>query len=340
MPRRPFRPRAPLPADRIRWPADFGTRFVVFVDTEEEFDWGAPLARDNRSTSTVAALPAAHARFVAAGVPLALMVDYPVATDDAAIGHIAPLLAEPRTTVGAQLHPWVNPPYVEDLTPVNSFAGNLSRTVEAAKLDQLTAAITDAFGRRPVAYRAGRYGLGPTSIALLAERGYRIDCSMRPAHDYSAEGGPDFSAIGNGAFRLGGMVELPLTSVFTGYARGIGNALYSAAGRVPKGRGILARSGALSRVSLTPEGMPINEAIEAVRIAAGQGERVLSFAFHSPSLVPGHTPYVRDGRDLATFWRWWDRMLGALDRLDIRAAGLAEVIAAADQSLAASRIAD
>ncbi|WP_245649195.1 polysaccharide deacetylase family protein [Sphingomonas mali] len=323
-----FRPQPPATGDLVTWPDSFGTRFVVFVDTEEEFDWSKPLARENRSVSTVAALPAAHARFAAAGVPLALMVDHPIATDPRAIDLIGPLLTG-GTAVGTQLHPWVNPPFDEALTPANSFAGNLPRALEEAKLISLTDAITTGFGTRPTAYRAGRYGLGPASFDLLATHGYRLDSSMRPGFDYGNEGGPDFSALGNHAFRAGGIVELPLTTVFTGVARSGGMALYRTAGRIPKGRAVLARSGLLQRIPLTPEGIPVREALEAIRVAIGEGVRVLSFAFHSPSLAPGHTPYVKDKADLAAFWDWWDKVLAELDRLGATAAGLDDVIAAA-----------
>lgn len=320
-----FRPQPPAAGELVAWPESFGTRFIVFVDTEEEFDWTRPLARENRSVSAIAALPEAHARFAASGVPLALMVDHPVATDPRAIDRIGPLLTG-GTTVGTQLHPWVNPPFDEALTPANSFAGNLPRALEAAKLDALTDAIAAAFGKRPTAYRAGRYGLGPNSFELLAERGYRLDSSMRPGFDYTGEGGPDFSALGNHAFRIGGLVELPLTTVFTGAARSGGMTLYQAAGRIPKGRAVLARSRLLQRIPLTPEGIPVREALESVRVAIGEGIRVLSFAFHSPSLVPGHTPYVRDEADLRAFWRWWDAILAELDRLGAKAAGLDEMV--------------
>ena len=323
-----FRPQPPAAGDLVAWPDSFGTRFVVFVDTVEEFDWSKPLARENRSVSTVAALPAAQAQFAAAGVPLALMVDHPIATDPRAIDLIGPLLTG-GTAVGTQLHPWVNPPFDEALTPANSFAGNLPRALEEAKLIALTDAIATAFGARPTAYRAGRYGLGPASFDLLAAHGYRLDSSMRPGFDYAGEGGPDFSALGNHAFRAGGMVELPLTTVFTGAARSGGMALYRTAGRIPKGRAVLARSGLLQRIPLTPEGIPVREALEAVRVAIGEGVRVLSFAFHSPSLAPGHTPYVKDEADLAAFWDWWDKVLAELDRLGAKAAGLDDVIAAA-----------
>lgn len=323
-----FRPPAPAPTDLIAWPADFGTRFVVFVDVEEEFDWNGPLSRDNRSVEAVTALPDAHARFAAADVPLALMLDHPVARDARAIDLIGPLLTG-GSVVGAQLHPWVTPPFDEALTPRNSFAGNLPRALEAAKLDVLTDAIAAAFGQRPTAYRAGRYGVGPDTIDLLAERGYRLDSSMRPGFDYTAQGGPDFGAIGNPAFHIGGLIELPSTTVFTGVARSGGMSLYQAGGRVPKGRALLARARLLQRIPLTPEGIPVGEALEAVRIAAGEGLRVLSFAFHSPSLAPGHTPYVRDEAGLRLFWDWWDRVLAELDRRGVRPCGLAELIEAA-----------
>lgn len=300
----------------------------MLADVEEEFDWAQPLSRDHRSVAAISSLPAAHARFAAAGVPLALMVDHPVATDPRAIDLIGPLLTG-GSTVGAQLHPWVNPPFDEAITPRNSFAGNLPRDLEAAKIDALTDAITAAFGERPIAYRAGRYGIGPATFELLAARGYRLDSSMRPGFDYSVEGGPDFFAIGNHAFRMGGLIELPSTTVFTGLARRGGAGLYRTSGAVPKGRALLARARLLQRIPLTPEGIPLGEALEAVCVAVGEGLRVLSFAFHSPSLAPGHTPYVRDAADLGAFWTWWDRVLAELDRLGVRPSGLAELVEAA-----------
>lgn len=329
--RPPFRPSLPGSGELIDWPDTFGRRFVVFVDTEEEFDWNQPLARANRSVETVAALPAAMARFAAWRVPVALMVDHPVATDLRAIETIGPLLTG-GNVVGAQLHPWVNPPFVEEVTPLNSFAGNLAPGLEAEKLDALTQAIEAAFDERPFAYRAGRYGIGPATFDLLAERGYRIDASIRPRFSYAAEGGPDFSAFDNRAFRTGpggALIELPSTTIFTGTARRQGAAWYRAAGHLPRGRGVLARSGLLSRVPLTPEGVPVGEALEAIRIAAGEGLNLLSFAFHSPSLVPGHTPFVRSAEDLRQFWDWWDKVIAELGRIGIRAAGLDEVVAAA-----------
>lgn len=316
----------------VAWPAAFGTRFTVFCDVEEEFDWRAPLDRAQRSTRAMTAFPEAHRRFADLGVGLACMVDHPIAMDRASVELLSRVLEDGRSSIGTQLHPWVNPPHREAVTPVNSYAGNLPRDLEAAKLDALTGAITAAFGRAPCAYRAGRYGIGPNTFSLLAERGYRLDTSVRAAYDYSRDGGPDFSAVGSDAFRVGELIELPLTTVFTGGLRGQGRRLYPMLGRVPRGRGVFARAGLLNRVALTPEDMPEDEALAAVDVAIGEGARLISFSFHSPSLAPGNTPYVRDTADLARFHHWWQAIGARLSRLSVTYASVDEIIAAADHS--------
>jgi len=330
---------APAQDAAVAWPDDFGSRFTVFVDTEEEFDWSRPLARENRATEAMRALPQVHDLFAAHGVPATYMVDHPIVTCPMSVDILRALLEDGRSAIGTQLHPWVNPPFDEEVVPRNSFVGNLPRELEAAKLAVLTGAIASAFGRRPVMFRAGRYGIGPHSLSLLATDGYRIDTSMRSGYDYGAEGGPDFTAIGNQAFWTGegDLAELPLTTVYTGAARSGGAGLYGALGHVPRGRGVAARLRLLSRVALTPEEMPIELALEAIRVAAGEGVRMLLFSYHSPSAAPGYTPYVRDAAELRAFHAWWEAAFGLLAQLGIAPAAHDEILAALDRATLAGR---
>ena len=326
--RAPYRVPAPAPRQRIRWPEAFGTRFLVFCDVEEEFDWSTPPNRANRSTTAMAAFPSAHRTFAEHGIGLACMVDHPIALDPRAVESLRVALEDGRSSIGAQLHAWVTPPYAAPRRG-DTYPGNLPRAEEAAKLDTLTAALSAAFGRAPRAYRAGRYGIGPATFELLAARGYRVDSSIRSRYDYRADGGPDFTQVGPEAFHAGPILELPLTSIFLGAARRWGPALHPALGAIPHARGVAARTGLLQRVALTPEDMPVEAALEAVTVAVGEGQRLLSFSFHSPTLAPGCTPYVRDADDLATFWHWWERIIAHLSRLGATPATLDEVIAAA-----------
>ena len=67
--------------------------------------------------------------------------------------------------------------------------------------------------------------------------------------------------------------------------------------------GVLARLRLLDRVVLTPEGITFEEQRRLTRAMLRRGYRVFSFTFHSPSLVPGNTPYVRDAAQLQSFLR-------------------------------------
>jgi hypothetical protein len=315
----------------IRLPDSFGRRFTIFSDTEEEFDWGKPRSRDNRSTSHMRAMPDLHERFRRRGVRLVHLVDHPIATDPASVAMLREWLDRDEISIGTQLHPWVNPPHDEEVNTFNSFVGNLPVELERAKIENLTGTIESAFGRRPVVYRAGRYGVGPNTAGLLEQSGYAADVSVRALFDYGDEGGPDFSRVQPLPFRIegSGLVELPLSAAYVGVLRGRGRGLYRAAGRLPKGRGLLSRAGLLDRFALTPEGVPLADALAAARALIDDGVRWFSLSFHSPSVEPGHTPYVRTAEDLRSFHAWWDGMLDFFEAEGIRPAPIEEVIAAA-----------
>jgi hypothetical protein len=299
------RPSAP---DLLRFPAGAAPRFLVTIDTEEEFDWDASLRRDGHTLDTVAAFP----RFVefceGFGVVPIFLIDHPIATCAAAADTLREALATGRAEVGIHLHPWVTPPFEEEIDEFNSFAGNLPLALERDKFRRLRDAIEQNLGVAPQIYRAGRYGVGPNSAAILAGMGIAIDSSVRPLFDYSAAGGPDFSGHPLHPYwldRAERVLELPVTTVFTGPLRRQGAWLYPRLGRLPLVRGAFARAGLLERVPLTPEGTSPIEAVRAIDVALADGLPLLVFSFHSPSLAPGYTPYVRDTADLEAFYDWW-----------------------------------
>src|SRR5439155_773374 len=62
--------------------------------------------------------------------------------------------------VGAHLHPWNTPPLDDPFLPHNTVLKNLPGALQRAKLEHLTALLTQAVGARPRCFRAGRFGLG------------------------------------------------------------------------------------------------------------------------------------------------------------------------------------
>ena len=323
--------RRPLAQDMVTLAPDFGTRFMLFVDTEEEFDWSAPFSRHGHGVTALDGMARGQAYFTSAGVKPIYVADYPVVDDDAAAGMMAQWVADGTADVGAHLHPWVNPPHVEEVTEANSYAGFLPEAVERAKLEALCHRITERFGRRPAAYRAGRYGVGHNSARLLEKAGFRLDSSVRSRFDYSAQHGPDFRGLPLNPYWAGperALVELPLSTAFVGMLRSGGERLYQKAQSVGRISGGLARSGLFSRVPLTPEGVPARDAISAIDALIEEGAAVLNFSFHSPTLEPGHTPYVRSAKDQAAFFMWWDKIFDHLAKRDVKAASLDQFLEA------------
>jgi hypothetical protein len=281
---------------------------AIVVDTEEEFDWTEPFARENRATTSIPAQARAHALYDRLGIVPTYVVDHPVATDPAAVRFLGGLAAAGRAEIGAHLHPWVTPPFEEAVTRENSFHGNLPPALERAKIAALTDAIAQGFGARPTVFKAGRYGFGPHTAEALVALGYGIDCSFVPHVSFAGEGGPSFYGRPDAPFWLdpaGGLLEIPLTSGFAGSLAGAAMrrpALFDSEAaarlRLP---GMLARLGLAERIRLSPEGHSADEQCRLLRALAGRGHRFFTLTYHSPSLAPGHTPYVRSDADLATF---------------------------------------
>lgn len=304
----------------MRFGADFGQRFIVTVDTEEEFDWSQPIRREGHTLDSISRLARFQEFCEGQGVVPIYLVDYPIATSSAACEILRPAVAAGRAEVGVQLHPWVNPPHDEEVSQFNSFAGNLPPELERAKFARLRDAIEAGFGAPPLIYRAGRYGLGPQTASILIEHGIAIDTSVRSCFDYTTEGGPnyrDHPVTPWWVDREAGLMELPLTTVYWGMLRQLGPWLYPKMWRVPQLRGLLSKIAMLERIPLTPEGVTLEEAIRGIDIAVDQQLPVLVFSFHSPSLAPGFSPYVRSEADLDEMYDWWRGVFAYLKRRNV-----------------------
>lgn len=327
--------RYPDHRDLIDLVPEFGTRFTLFIDTEEEFDWHKPFSRTGHSVNSLKGLAQGQTYLNRAGIRPVHMVDYPILESPAAVELFKHWLSKGQCDVGAQLHPWVNPPHDEDVTAANSYVGTLPESLERAKIRALRDRITAELGQRPISFRAGRYGVGPNSARLLEEEGFLLDSSVRSLFDYRRQLGPDFFHLPLVPYWAGpnrGLVELPLSTTFTGRLRAFGRPLYKLARQFGPLPGALSKLGMLTRVALTPEGIPAEDAVEAIDRMLDDGVRVLNLSFHSPSLEPGYTPYVRDATDLKRFYRWWDRILDQMVRRGVRPASLGEFLAAVPQS--------
>lgn len=321
----------PAPAQLAKFAPGCSTRFLVTIDTEEDFDWNKPFSRLGHGLSSLGQLQTCQDYFSSHGVVPLYLVDWPVINDAAAGALLRDLVARGAAEVGAQLHPWVNPPFEEVVNARNSYNGNLPPALQRAKMAALRDQIAEVIGIAPLVYRAGRYGLGPETAEMLVELGFRCDTSVRAGFDYRSGHGPDYRFFPLVPWWTGpdaSLLELPLTTIFVGM---LGERVYHWIARLGgNALAVAARLGIVERVALTPEGIPVDRACAAIDRAIDAGLPLLNFSFHSPSLEPGHTPYIRTTADLDAFYGWWERVLEQLDRRRVLPTTVHELLTAAN----------
>lgn len=281
------------------------TLYVV-VDTEAEFDWTKPFNRTSTEVTSICRQVLAQEIFDVHGLRPVYLVDYAVASQPAGYEPLCRILDRRGCVIGAHLHPWVNPPHKEEISNYTSFAGNLPPDLEYRKLQMLTEMIEQNLGVRPLFFKAGRYGLGSSTMETLRRLGFKVDFSIMPLADMRSKGGPDFRFAQACPYRTGEgeILSLPMTRGQVGALAPLPPrahaALHSKSGLWARLPGVLSRTNLLNTVTLTPEGMTAREQISLLQAMVDRGHRTFVLHYHSPSLGM-FTPYVQNQAELEAF---------------------------------------
>jgi hypothetical protein len=309
---------------------------ALAVDAEEDFDWDRPVASTTHSTNCMRHIADLQEMVSAYGLRPTYLLTYPVLQDEGAVHLLRRQHGSGRCDLGIQLHPWVTPPFesgdAADDERGASFSGNLPAGVEERKLVALKDRFIACFGAPPAVYRAGRYGFGRETAAILERQGFTIDTSLAPRTDSTDEGGPDFSSLDYGLFWFGQerrLLEVPLCRSVVGWGGRLAPRVYrrlsTPALRRLRVLGILTRLGFAERITLSPEGNDLGAMLRLVRYLRAGGQTVFVLSFHSSSLTVGRNPYVRTQAELHAFYDRLSGVLDALARRGFRFASLADL---------------
>lgn len=284
---------------------------LVSVDTEED-NWHP--ARSGVTVANAAELPRLQRHLEGLDLRPTYFTTYQVAADPRAGRIIRDLHASGRAEIGAHVHPWNTPPATEEFIPRHTMLSNLPRELQVEKIRTVTAALEACTGTRPLAFRAGRWGFGRTTAGALLECEYRVDSSVTPFKSWAAyDDGPRHEGAPLGIYRLDGrgdtrvpvadgrLVEVPLS---WGYSRR--STLW---GRMDRqlDRSALRRLGVLrlaarlhlvAQIELSPESETVDDMLVLSRNLVELGVRHLHVSWHSPSFVPGLSPFARTRADV------------------------------------------
>lgn len=303
--------------------------FIVSIDTEED-NWYR--SRDDIGLTNIVELRRLAAFFERLGVRPTYFTTYQVARDPRAADVLREVTEGGRAEIGAHLHPWNTPPLSEAFVPRNSMLKNLPANVQLAKLQRLTAVLEEVFGRRPRAFRAGRYGLGADTVAALVRCGYRVDSSVTPFFSWEQmDDGPTFFSAPFEAYRLaphrdprrparnGEILEIPLSCGFRRGSVSLWKSACRAVDVAPQRRlrlaGQAAVTGLFKRITLSPELASAREMLALTRRLLDEGVRHLHLSWHSPSLKPGLSPHAPTAQDVERLYASVDAYVDGLSKM-------------------------
>ncbi|RJQ84711.1 MAG: hypothetical protein C4519_04440 [Desulfobacteraceae bacterium] len=315
------------------------TKLFITIDTEED-GWGDYHRKDG-SVENINQIPRLQALFDRFGAVPTYLLNWPVLMDDRACRIMKDIHESGRCEIGTHCHPWNTPPIEENISSVNSMMCNLPEALTKAKIANLAAATEERLQVKPQSFRTGRWGFGRYVAKALLDSGYAVDSSVCPGVDWRSDYGPDFLSAPDKPYRFdparvlepdvnGQLLEIPAS---TGFFQAAGTPLLQL-------RRLLARSyikrlhliGLLDRLKvmnfrwLSPELSSAADMITLSRSLIKRGCPTLNLSFHSTSLLPGMSPFVRSQNDLDAFLLRIEKVLEFANRNNIKFSSLSDYV--------------
>lgn len=297
----------------------------VSVDTESDKGkrWFSkrPMSFEGVKDGVVRRLQPLFARF---GAKPTYLLSPEVLRDEASVEVFRSL--ETSCELGTHLHGEYADPGAFEPDVTADFQRDYPPDLERKKLTYLTDLFIRAFGHQPQSFRAGRFGIGSSTIGILESLGYAVESSVTPHMDWRSAGAPGLAFPNaptqpyrpdpNDAGRPGSarLLEVPVTirRRLLNALPGIGPCIEPRWLRPTRGTGT-----ALVRVA--------EDEIAAARRAAPGRPVVLNAMFHNVEVVPGLSPYAATEDEANGILDRLRTLLAFAQREGIAVVGLADV---------------
>ncbi len=305
---------------------------VITVDTEPDDAWTHHL---NPSVANVQGLRRFQTLLDEYGAKATCLVTYRVVQDDASVDLLRELAADGGAEIGAHLHPWETPPFMDSGMDVRypTYPHELPLDVFEKKMACLTEAVASKFAQ-PTCYRAGRWGWVSDHIRVLEALGYLVDTSVVPWEDFRPNWGIPPSVQANGQVRGGPdfrrtlqcpyhpdysdvgcageahLVEIPVTVAFT---RSVPLLVRRRYGALPSlCRRALRKVGLLRPIWAFPSRESQGDLLKMVDVSLAEGRSLINIAIHSSELALGASPRTRTVDQVDRIFLRFEAILGAL----------------------------
>ena len=317
-------------------------KFIYTIDTEGDNQWdhGRDLTVDN-----IKYVPRFQELCEKYFVKTTYLVTSEVCDDSLAKKIFSDFVLRGTCEVGAHLHAWTTPPFLDKpgyrCNDANhSFATEFPLDLLQEKVKNLSTQIKLSFGKAPTSFRSGRYGFDENLARILTENSYLVDSSVTPYTSWShqkgmpdGKGGPDFRDKVAFPYRYefseGSLYEVPITILPTKFPLNKYDSLAGLFFRNVDNNTILK---AIRRLLFKNQPLwlrPLpwmefgmyNEILnEAIRINLPY----IVMMFHSSELKPGCSIYRPDNDSIERLYRQLEELFVLLNKKNIESITLTE----------------
>lgn len=303
---------------------------IVSIDTEEDMPNWVP--QRITTVRNILALPRLQELLGKYNITSNYLIDQPILEDNQSVSFFRNLVKNERCELGAHIHSWNSPPLTSDeKSGKASYLSECEKEVVRKKINNYNKLFVDKMGFSPLSYRGGRFGLNADILTVLSEYGYKVDSSVAPLMNYSADGGPNFRDfmlfphwVQSAEGRL--ILELPVTIALVHAFRLSFKKLYFRIPEWTKIRGAMHRLNIARLLWLRPTTFNLQEMRQlADYVLDVLNVPVLNIMFHSSEVCAGCSPYNKTEKDVNNFF---DRLEGIIAYLvqerNVQSVGMTE----------------
>jgi hypothetical protein len=317
-------------------------RFIITVDTEADDAWKV---KNRIGLRNLSAIPRFQALCEEYEIVPTYLLAYECAVRDEALSVFKPIVESKRCEIGFHLHCWTTPPFERefpdgiDAAWMHAYQYELPATLFLEKCESLYEAIVNAYGVRPRAHRAGRWGIDQRSVDWLIEKNFLIDTSVVPTWDLSDKlgkrmGGPSFIAANqppyywlhsNAGTNLSqSLLEVPVTIYTPTVFPLVAMARYMRRGRA--GRQLAERIyhrliGGNGTLRPHPQ-HSLHMLLKIIRSQLSMRPTIINMMIHSSELMVGESPFSRTQQDTDMLWEKLRWSFAFIQDLQIKSVGI------------------
>lgn len=298
-------------------------KLIITIDTEADNQWDVS---HRISTENSLYLPRFQELCERYGFIPTWLTNWEMCGDERFVRYMKPKNDFGLCEIGMHLHAWNNPPEfpLKSVTNQRAYLIEYSEKQMAAKIDALLDALRKSFEVAITSHRAGRWALDGRYAALLAERGFVVDCSVTPHMSWAgAPGqtgmpGSDYSLSPEVPYELcPGLLEVPMTIRRTN--RFAFDAVCEPKDILRQGKRLLMGQWQWLRPSKNPSASSLTSLLRDV---SKSDDDYAMFMIHSSELMPGGSPNFPDESAVERLYRVIDKTFAVAAGLGFEGQGM------------------